>query len=179
VQCKPPTHLFTTQLLMLLLVLRMLMPMLLMLLVRLLTASRRIAHLVHRCLISEDLPHQPHLLGLLGREHPRCEGQLPHRAVVTDNLGEALQRADVRGKADINFFDAELGVGSTVADVAGAEQVDTCASTRTSKGAQAELTATSAPKTKLLSLRCGRRYLRQYTRRVRNQSPACHMPRSR
>lgn len=52
----------------------------------------------------DDVADEADLLGLGGAELAPCQGELARLGVVADDLGEALQRADVGGQADLDLL---------------------------------------------------------------------------
>lgn len=52
----------------------------------------------------DDATDEADLLRLVGVEGTRGEGELACQTLVADDLGEACQRADIRGESDINFL---------------------------------------------------------------------------
>ena len=76
-----------------------------------------------RVTVVENGVDQPGGARLLGGKAAAGIGQFAHQA-GRDQIGQALQRADIGGHADIDFLDAKEGVGGAQANVASRNQID-------------------------------------------------------
>ena len=95
---------------------------------------------IERLAALEHAVHQTDLSRFFGLELAARVGQLARNAVA-HQLGQALQRAHVGGHADVDFLDAEVGVGAGVAHVGAGDEVDAAAYAAAVDGGQHGLAA--------------------------------------
>ena len=72
----------------------------------------------------QDLAHEALRERFLRGEPPRGHAHVFDPGGGANDLGQASQRADVSGNADVNFLDGQVGVGGAETNVCGTRNVD-------------------------------------------------------